>query len=434
LGLTCPGSLDIAIKREVQMKTIFAALCLLLCASASFAQTRLDPTFGTGGKVTTGFDNVDAQGNSVAVQRDGKVVVAGTASDLWGGSDFALARYNSNGSLDENFGTGGKIITDFGNYDWVSAVALQSDGKIIEAGATINNYSPIFAVVRYNSNGTLDGNFGSGGKVTSDFGGPAQPFAAATQQDGKVLVAGFAHLAGGWAFAVVRYNNDGTPDATFGTNGKQTIFFGPASSAQVNAIAIQQDGKIVLVGSSNIQMADADFSLVRLNSDGTLDNTFGNGGQVVTNLGVNDHAFAAALQADGKIVAEGMLGNDFALVRYNTDGTLDATFGAGGKVITDFAGAKDMGLGVGVRTDGKIVAVGQTQVSGRSAFAVARYNSNGTLDTTFGSGGEATLRFDNSYGDFAYAVAIQPDGKAVVAGFTVNSVLFQYQFALARFQ
>ena len=417
------------------MKTIFAALCLLLCTSASFAQTGLDPTFGTGGKVATGFDNEDVQGNSVAVQRDGKLVVAGTASDLWGNSDFALARYNSNGTLDPTFGTGGKVITDLGNYDWVSALALQSDGKIIEAGATINsNWQPMFAVVRYNTNGTLDGNFGTGGKVTTDFGGPAQPFAAATQADGKVLVAGFSHLAGGWAFAVVRYNGDGSLDGTFGTDGKQTIFFGPASSAQVNAILIQQDGKIVLVGSSNIQMADADFSLVRLNSDGTLDNTFGNGGQVVTNLGVNDHAFAAALQSDGKIVAEGMLGNDFALARYNSDGTLDATFGTGGKVITDFAGAKDMGLGVGVRRDGKIVAVGQTQVSGRSAFAVARYNSDGTLDTTFGTGGKATTRFDNSFGDYAYAVAIQPDGKAVVAGFEVNSLSFSYQFAMARYQ
>ena len=418
------------------MKTILAALCLLFCASASFAQTGLDPTFGTGGKVTTGFDNnEDAQGNAVAVQRDGKLVVAGTASDLWGNSDFAIARYNSNGTLDATFGTGGKVIFDLGAYDWAAALTLQSDGKIVEAGATVNSrWQPMFAVVRYNNDGSLDGTFGAGGKVTTDFGGPAQPFAAATQQDGKVLVAGFAHLAAGWAFAVVRYNNDGSLDATFGTNGTQTMFFGPASSAQVNAILIQQDGKIVLVGSSNITATDGDLALARLNSDGTADNTFGNGGQVVTNLGVNDRAFGAALQADGKIVAEGMIGNDFLLARYNTNGSLDATFGTGGKVITDFAGAKDMGMGVGIRTDGKIVAVGQTQVAGRSAFGVARYNSDGTLDTTFASGGKATTRFDNSFGDFTYAVAMQPDGKAVVAGFALNSVVFQYQFALARYQ
>src|SRR5262249_60630157 len=126
------------------MKTISAALCLLLCASASFAQTGLDPTFGTGGKVTTGFDNVDAQGNSVAVQRDGKLVVTGTASDLWGNSDFALARYNSNGTLDENFGTGGKKITDFGNPERVGAVAPQHDGKVIAAGAAHTNSNRAF--------------------------------------------------------------------------------------------------------------------------------------------------------------------------------------------------------------------------------------------------------------------------------------------------
>ena len=152
----------------------------------------------------------------------------------------------------------------------------------------------------------------------------------------------------------------------------------------------------------------------------------------MTDFGADDRAFAVALQADGKIVAEGMTGNDFALARYNTNGTLDTTFGTSGKVITDFAGSNDIGLGVAVRSDGKIVAVGRTFASGRTAFAAARYNGNGTLDTTFGTGGRATTSFVGSLGDQAFAVAIQPDGKAVVAGSAIINL--NTQFAIARYQ
>ena len=172
--------------------------------------------------------------------------------------------------------------------------------------------------------------------------------------------------------------------------------------------------------------------MARYNSNGTLDTTFGSGCKKVTDFGADDRAFAVALQADGKIVAEGMTGNDFALARYNTNGTLDTTFGSSGKVITDFAGSNDIGLGVAVRSDGKIVAVGRTFASGRTAFAAARYNGNGTLDTTFGTGGRATTSFVGSLGDQAFAVAIQPDGKAVVAGSAIISL--NTQFAIARYQ
>jgi len=165
----------------------------------------------------------------------------------------------------------------------------------------------------------------------------------------KIVVAGYAHLTGGWTFALVRYNTNGTLDTTFGAGGKKTTTFGAPSIAQANSLAIQRDGKIVAAGLTVVNNV-ANFALARYNSNGTLDTTFGSGGKAVTDFGVDDRAFSVALQSDGKIVDAGMTGADFALARYNTNGTLDATFGSGGKVITDFAGANDIALGVAIRT------------------------------------------------------------------------------------
>jgi uncharacterized delta-60 repeat protein len=427
----------------MQMKTVFMALCLVLCASASFAQSGLDSSFGTGGKVVTGFGDVDVEADSVVVQPDGKIVAAGFTTDLWNQSDFALARYNTNGTLDATFGTGGKVTTNYVDFDYETSMALQSDGKIVVAGSIIVNNSPDFALLRYNSNGTLDATFGSGGKVTTRWGGPAQSYGVAIQSDGKIVATGYAHLSEGWSFALVRYNSNGTLDTTFGTGGKTTTPFAVPSVAQTNSLRIQLDGKIVVAGVTFVNNAGnlvGNFALARYNSNGTLDTTFGTGGKMVTDFGADDHAFSVALQADGKIVAAGMEGADFALARYNTNGTLDGTFGTGGKVVTDFAGSGDLALGVAIRPDGKIVAVGRTSVPfpQNSAFAVARYNSNGTLDTSFGNGGKATTTFAGSHGDQASSVAIQSDGKVVVAGTAVlnvnTAITIAQQFAFARYQ
>jgi uncharacterized delta-60 repeat protein len=413
------------------------ALSLVLTPKFISAQTlqgTLDPSFGTGGRVTTFFGGDGLNGDdgySIVVQTDGKLVVAGITTNLDDTTDFGLARYNSNGTLDGTFGTGGKVKTTFADFDGVRALALQSDGKIVAAGYTLVNFLPNFALARYNSNGTLDATFGVGGKLITQLGGPAQVFGVAIQSDGKIVAAGFAHINGNFDFALARYNSNGTLDTTFGTGGKKTTAFGVPSIAQGNSVTIQRDGKIVVAGLTVVNNL-ANFALARYNSNGTLDTTFGSGGKAVTDFGADDRAFSVALQADGKIVAAGMTGADFALARYNANGTLDLTFGSDGKVITDFAGANDIALGVAIRSDGKIVAVGRTFVSARTAFAVARYNSNGTLDPGFGSGGKTSTSFVGSLGDQAFSVAIQPDGKAVVAGSAV--VNLNTQFALARYQ
>src|SRR5262245_59204264 len=416
---------------------LLLALTLILAPKFSSAQTAgtLDPTFGTGGRATVFFGGDGLNGDdaySIAVQTDGKLVVAGITTNLDDTTDFGLARFNSNGTLDSTFGTGGKVKTNFGNFDGVRALAIQPGGKIVVAGYSLVNFSPDFALARYNSNGTLDTTFGVGGKVITDLGGPAQALSVAVQSDGRIVAAGFAHLLNGdFDFALTRYNSNGTLDATFGTGGKKTTAFGVPSVAQGNGVRIQGDGKIVVAGLTLVNNV-ANFALARYNSNGTLDTTFGTGGKTVTDFGADDRAFSVALQADGKIVAAGMTGANFALARYNINGTLDGTFGTGGKVITDIAGMNDIALGVAVRSDGKIVAAGRAFVSGRPAFGVAPYNTNGTLDTAFGTGGKATTSFAGSLGDQAFSVAIQSDGKTVVAGSAV--VNLNTQFAVARYQ
>ena len=231
------------------------ALTLALTSRFMSAQTAgaLDSTFGSGGTVTTFFGGDGLNGDeahSVVVQTNGKLVVAGYTTNLDDTTDFALARYNSNGPLDSTFGTGGKVKTNFGDFDYVGAMALQSDGKIVAAGMTRVNFSPDFAVARYNSNGTLDTSFGIGGKVITDFGGPSQAFGVGVQADGKVVVAGYAHLAEGWDVALTRYNANGTLDTTFGTGGKKMTPIGAPSVAQASGLGIQKDGKIVIAGIS----------------------------------------------------------------------------------------------------------------------------------------------------------------------------------------
>jgi uncharacterized delta-60 repeat protein len=239
-----------------------------------------------------------------------------------------------------------------------------------------------FALARYNSDGTLDASFGAGGIVTTDFAASlTQAFSVALQPDGKIVAAGQTFINGSLDFALARYNRDGTLDASFGTGGTVTTDFAGERSRQDRAfsVAVQPDGKIIAAGQATIRSFD--FALARYNRDGTLDASFGTGGTVTTSFGNGSFDFArsVALQPNGKIVAAGQVlfigGFDFALARYSRDGTLDASFGTGGTVTTDFAGSDDGALSVGVQPNGKIVAAGQAIIGGRILFGLARYES-----------------------------------------------------------
>ncbi|MER6352930.1 delta-60 repeat domain-containing protein, partial [Streptomyces sp. NPDC001634] len=325
---------------------------MLFCPGVALAAPGdLDPTFGTGGKVLTDFGGTDF---ATAVQADGKIIAVGQSDGASAGDfDFALARYNTDGSLDPTFGTGGKVTTNFGGGDGARAVAVQTDGKIVVAGFSNTGISN-FAVARYNTDGSLDPTFNGTGAVTTDFGGEDLALGVALQADGKIVAVGFTSVFGSDDFALARYNTDGSLDSTFGTGGKVITDFGTGGNDIANGVVVQTDGKIVAAGSSDTAGTN-DFGLARYNTNGSLDNTFGTGGLVTTDFGgISDQAFGVALQTDGKIVAAGFSNasnaNDFALARYNTNGSLDSTFGTGGKVLTDFGGI-DEAFGVALQTD-----------------------------------------------------------------------------------
>ena len=407
------------------------ALAMLLAPTLIYGQTQggtLDPSFGTGGKVTT-----DLAG-ALAVQADGKLVMAGGAPTANFGTAFALERFNSNGTLDASFGTGGKVTSDFGGrFGGATSVALQTDGKIVAAGGLVIGLFNDFVVARYNSNGTLDTTFGTGGKVITDFGVSTQAMSVAVQPDGKIVVGGYANLDGGYNFEVVRYNSNGTLDASFGTGGKVTTTFGVEqqgfSYALAYSLAVQQDGKIVLAGEATLN-GDRDFALARYNSNGTIDPSFGTGGKVTTTFGKNDVAFAVAVQPNGNIVTAGFGLFKFALARYNSNGTLDPGFGTGGLVTTSIGGLNDGAERLALQGDGKIVVGGRSFINGNFHSALVRYNTSGTLDAGFGAGGKVTTIFGGDSDDVG-TIAIQPDGKIVVPG--VATIGWDNSRALARF-
>ena len=338
---------------------------------------------------------------------------------------FALARYNSGGTLDLSFGGGdGRVTTDFTRReDAAYGIVIQPDGKIVAAGdAGLGSGNSRFAVARYNSDGTLDSTFGGDGKVTTQFSVRNDPVAGLTiQADGKIVVCGGVAFDGrNPNFALARYNSDGTLDTTFGADGRVTTDFGRNDDYSL-AVVVQADGRLVGGGFSvgSRTSGRGRLALARYD-DGTLDITFGGDGKVLTNFTKwDDSVQNLALQPDGKIVAVGAAGfrsanERFALARYNTDGTLDVSLGGDGKVATDLTPGSDSGRDVALQPDGKIVEAGH--VSGRGGrFAVARFDSDGGLDVTFAADGKAMTNFTR-YNDFAFGLARQADGNLVLAG------------------
>jgi uncharacterized delta-60 repeat protein len=375
----------------------------------------LDATFGTGGKVTTQIGNARSEALALALQADGKFVAAGYSSND-ANIDFALARYNSNGTLDTAFGSGGKVTTDIGSADNASfALAIQQDGKFVAAGSSFNGANDDFALARYNSNGTLDETFGTGGIVTTNFNNSSETVdAVAVQTDGKIIVAGYVLNGSFFDFALARYNTNGTLDETFGTGGKVTTGFSEFDDL-ARAIVIQADGKIVIAGE-----ADTDFAVARYNSNGTLDTTFDGDGRVRTSINLFDSAYDVAIQADGKIIAAGETGNgnnsDFALIRYESSGALDPTFDSDGVVTTAIGASDEFASSLAVQINGRIVVGGFSFNGSNDDFALVRYNSNGTLDSTFGAGGKVVTDFGSSSNDYVSALAIQSGNKAIAVG------------------
>jgi uncharacterized delta-60 repeat protein len=415
---------------EFRIKALMSIILFTLCIRQPAQATPgdLDFSFGGNGKRPIGFAGVNLKhANAVAIQGL-KIVVVGDAPGF-GSSDFSLARLNADGTIDTTFGIGGGVTTDFSNNsdDSANAIAFLTDGtgRIVVAGRSGTD----FALAMYSSDGAPDATFGTGGKVTTDFGLADAASAVAIQSSGRIVAAGRT----GGKFALAGYRSEaisnGRLDSSFGSNGKVVTDFGDTDGA--TAVALDANDGIVVVGRSG-----NDLLLARYSSEGVLDTTFGiaGTGKVTTDFGSTDAAFAVAIQANGRIVVAGrtgVVGSDFALARYLPNGSLDTTFGGPlafnntGKVTTSFGGT-ERADGVAVQADGMIVAIGTfTDKLGVSSFAVARYKTNGVLDTTFSGTGKLTTSFEVAAGcpaDSAHAVAIQKNnGRIVVAGTIENA-------------
>ena len=423
------------------------ACYLLLCLALTVplivraADGGLDATFGEGGRIKTDFDGNLDFARAIATQPDGKVVVAGVSQSGPGAEGFALARYNEGGSLDQSFGSGGKVITSDGGLRAALALAILADGKVLAAGGAYRNGED-FGMARYTRDGTRDSTFGEGGIVTTNLGGAETAFSIAIQPNGKVLLAGSAtgSKRSGSSFAVVRYDPAGRIDRSFGKDGAAILEFS-SDFDSAHAMALQSDGKIVLAGAASLN-SNSPFALARFNGDGTLDTTFGMSGKVTTNFfGRRNRALAVTLQPDGKIAAAGWAARPedgreiLAIARYTPNGALDSTFGTAGMVTNDFAGRGGEARSIKIQPDGKIVVAGiagfERAAKPQIDFAVVRYSRNGTPDSTFGAGGVAIADF-RGVSSAAHAMTIRPNGQIVVAGSTCDDKK-QCDFAIARY-
>jgi uncharacterized delta-60 repeat protein len=401
----------------------------------------LDASFGSGGRVTTPVGSNDG---GLALQPDGKIVLVGGSA-----SDFLVARYDADGRLDPSFGSGGTVSTDLGKNqdDRAYAVALQPDGKLVVVGEAAvgrtrrDQLDYDFALARFDADGNLDQSFGNAGSVTTDFFGERdQAFAVVIQKDGKIVVAGGAAFdtpnGDGIDFALARYEADGSLDKSFNVVGWLTTSIARVGQAQ--NLALLEDGALLVSGPLALG-PDTNFDhtgLARCDASGTLDPRFGVGGMLV--LPYLRTGEGLALQGDGKLVLAGAgrpgSSSDFALLRLNADGTPDEDFGDTGLVTSAFGAGNAVAHAVTLQADGKLVVVGSHTLESNTDFALARYAANGELDAGFGNAGfgNAGQLGVDYFGalDTAQHVAVQPDGKLVVGGFVQNGLVTG--FGLAR--
>jgi uncharacterized delta-60 repeat protein len=337
------------------------------------------------------------------------------------------------GDLDTSFGSGGKLTTPIGTgMNEARSVSLDPQGRIVVAGYALIAASYDFALARYNPNGVLDTSFNGTGEVTTPIGAADQVNAVAIDSQGRIVAAGVSNNGSNDDFAVTRYTPNGAPDTNFNTSGKVTTPIGSGADA-ANAVAIDSQDRVVAAGSS-FNGANDDFAVARYNENGTPDSSFNGTGNVTTPIGSSaDRGAAVAIDSQGRIVVAGSsnngANNDFALVRYNAGGTLDTSFGGTGKVTTPIGSAADAANAVAIDSQGRIVVAGLSVIAGNAQFAVARYNADGTLDTSFGSGGTVTTAIGTSA--FASSVVIDQQGRIVAAGGGLTGS--KQNFAIARY-
>lgn len=410
----------------------FGCMPLLVNAQAG----ALDMSFSGDGIVT-----VDVGGNDVlqaiTLDEDQNIYAAGYAVVGAGPyKDICVAKFTPDGVLDPVFGGDGIVTTDLGaNFDDLAyAIAMQPDGKIVVAGSSYDGTGNKMCILRYRADGSLDPAFSSDGKLIIDFGGPDDAARGIIiMNDGSIYVGGYrmeevTATMFRRNFAAVRVTTTGEFDAAFGGDGKVATLFSEDRHASGFSMGVQSDGKVIMAGYSYVgTSANYQYALVRYNTDGSLDNTFDGDGMVLVPTGTSlGEAYGIQIQIDNKIVIAGKayegFDTDFSLIRFNENGSLDNTFGTGGVTqITYGTGEEESFTSLAMEWDGGIVAAGYKGNGTDRETVIMRFLSNGTLDPAFGTGGKVNSNFSPE-ADQGYAVIVQPDGKFLVAGFSDGGV------------
>ena len=404
----------------------------------------VDAAFGNNGRVHHLVSVTSGGIIGVAVQADGRIVAVGTATDGIR-HDVAVARYLASGALDPAFGVDGVALVQLPRaYLTANALALQPDGKILVAGVleVWGSGKLSFGLVRLDQTGALDPSFGTGGVVTTDIGTDSDVATAmALQPDGKVVVVGSTNqAASAYDLAVVRFHPDGRLDTALGGTGIVRVAVSPLDD-WANAVIIQADGKILVAGSAPALSARPSFLLARFSGGGALDATFGAGGIVTTDLSSTRACAVSAVRIlpDSKLVAVGTLGDgggqySMLLARFDAAGSLDPGFGAGGVVTDSFTSLGGPGNDVALQADGRIVVAGWANLASPAqdaVFVVQRRETDGTLDGSFGLGGTSMTSFGLARAG-ASVMTLQPDGRILAAG--IDNVSSQEaHFALVRY-
>jgi len=386
----------------------------------------IDQTFGTNGIVITEVSGYYDVPRKVISQQDGLILVAGESFDGTN-SSFAVSRYSSSGVLDETYGNNGKataLITISGGSTSLGGAVQQSDGKIILAGMGYNGTDNDIVLVRFGTDGVLDSSFGVGGIYRSDVGTNEGAYAIAIQEDGRILVAGFAEneIDHDSDFLIARYTTAGAPDPSFGTNGfVATPFasdYGECRIAVFNKLAILNDGSIIAAGSATTiyqTTTENRLAIARYTSDGYVDTTFG-----TPNLIVDVYGYLASdmvLQDNDRIIiaTSNEYNKEFSLIRFDQNGLIDLSFGSSGIALAAIGDYDSESSALALQNDGRIIVAGETYQDGKFVLTLAKFDTNGALDSTFGEGGSVLTTMTTANG-YASSLAIQADGKILTAG------------------
>jgi len=426
------------------MKTFTSIFILLLFTTMLLAQPAgmLDPTFGNGGKVVTSITPGQDQAHSVAIQTNGKIVVAGSSTSTITGKDFAMIRYNTDGTLDNTFGNLGIVTTDvqLGSEDEAYSIAIQADGKIILAGYSDNGSNKDAALVRYKTDGSIDSTFGTNGKVLTNFEAAQQDQVSVVKVHlltGNIIVGGATIISSSVSKPVVaRYTSTGVLDSTFNNTGIKLLWVTSLDYQylyNVEDLAVLPNGKISAVGWRDFPGLswDSDYWVCRINSDGSMDNTFSGDGVAVYNGGFNGHdrAYSMLLLPSNNIMMAGGgyvddLNYDFTMVEISSNGSLGTV-----QATTKFGGvfSDDVAYGLAQDNNGRFVLGGSSGGGTSRSFALARFNANGSVDATFGTSGKVTTTFGVNALNECGHIAIQSDNKIIAVGYTGGD------FAVARY-